>query len=536
MTAPRPLACRQARPYLSALADGELADPLAAAVAAHAATCHACEEILARHRSLAALLAQLPTSEPSPEVLQRVLAARAPQRVGPVARESLRPRPAHSGRAGWRRRALMGAIASAFSPGPYRSRPRPALLVALPALAAVLVLTLALFALHDGQQQRFASSSHSPSRQQVSGNPLTDARNAAEGRAHDLGFQPVLPALVPQGARFLSAVLTPAPALGGAARLDLSWTLSGGLAALHVRESAQAFGAWADYKPQAAPLRLAWQLPGHRPWRAAVFAPDQSRWAVAQSRDDVSLAADVAFAGQSSADEQTRATAENVLRLVTLSMDAPANLSSAPLPPDPSATVVHYSAQGTVNGTQFGWEAYLDTASGQARIDVRDAGGALLYSDVTAGGNLTRFDAASHLYQRTTPGQLPAEAQLRAGVSAFFAAGASYAQAGKLWNVGLAQWQGRTLMRFALTTAPYLTYVYADPNSLRVVGASVDLSAPDHPGTPDGPSQLASATACLSYTLVEYLRPSDVPAAIFDPAPPSGYEAGQPRSTLTCGG
>lgn len=534
MTAPHPLSCRQARPYLPALADGELADPLAAAVAAHAATCRACGEVLARHRSVASLFAALPTTEPSPEVLQRVLAARAPQVVGPIAREPLRPRSAGRGRS-FRRPVFLNALATTLSPAPYRQRPRPALWVALPALAAVLVLTLALFALRHSPQQ-IAGSSHTPQRSSVaSGNPLTDARTAADGRAHDLGFQPVLPAFLPQGAHFVSATLTPAAALGGPPQLDLSWTLTGGLASLHVREAAQALDAWADYKPQPAPLRLAWQLPGHQPWRAVVFAPDGGRWAVAQSRDAVAIAADVSFAGQASADEQTRVTAENVLRLVTLSMDAAPGLTAAPLPPDPSATVIHYTAQGAVNGQRYGWEAYLDPAGGRAHIDVRDAGGVLLYSDVISDGTLTRFDAASHVYQRITSGSFPAEAQLRAGVSAFFAAGNSYVQAGKLWNLGTAPWQGRSLLRFALTTAPYLTYVYADPDSLRVVGASVDPPAPDHPGTLDGPSQLASASECLSYTLVEYLAPRAVPVAAFDPAPPTGYAPGQARATVTCG-
>lgn len=533
MNASRPLSCRTARPYLSALADGELVEPLASAVAGHAAVCRTCGEIVAHHRSVAAQLADLPPSEPSPEVFQRVLAARAPQVVGPVAHESLRPRAGHTRHV--RRLAFLAALIGATAATPYRSRPRPALWVALPALAAVLVLALTLFALHRVPQQTAGSANASMS-QPMSGNPLIDAHIAADGQAQDLGFAPVLPRFLPQGARFVSAHITPAAALGGAARLDISWTLSGSVAALHVRESSQALAAWGDYRAQSSPLRLAWQIPGYQPWRGVLFVPDGARWAVAQSRAAISIAADVSFADQTGADEQARVTAEDVLRLVTLSMDAAPDLSSAPLPPDPAATVVHYIAQGIVGGTRYVWEAYLDAAGGRGRIDVRDAAGDLLYSDVIAGGALTRYDAGEHVYQRIAAGDYPAEAQIRPGVAAFFAAGNSYVQVGKLWRMGLTQWRGRTLARFALTTAPYLTYLYVDPATLRVVGASVDVGSADQPGTMDGLSQLASASECLSYTLVDYLRPSDVPSGALEAPASSGYVPGRVHGTITCGG
>jgi hypothetical protein len=198
--------------------------------------------------------------------------------------------------------------------------------------------------------------------------------------------------------------------------------------------------------------------------------------------------------------------------------------------------VIHYTATGTVGGESYAWEAYLEPTDGRGRIDVRDAGGTTLYSDVFSGGNLTRFDPATRVYERIAADQLPAESALRSSVVAFFAAGYSYVQAGKLWDVGVGQWRGRTVLQFALTTAPYLTYVYADPATLRIAGASVDLASSDHPGTLDGPSQLASTGACLSYSMVEYLGPGAVPTATFEPTPPLGYTAGQTRAPVTCGG
>src|SRR5579884_2538159 len=106
-----PLRCRDVRPYLSALPDGELTEPQRAAVALHVADCPACNALLERHREVKRLLAALPASEPSPEVFERVLAARSPQAVGPVARESLRrrSRPASANRP-WRAPAFVTAL------------------------------------------------------------------------------------------------------------------------------------------------------------------------------------------------------------------------------------------------------------------------------------------------------------------------------------------------------------------------------------------------------------------------------------------
>jgi IS5 family transposase len=86
------LRCADAAPYLSALADGEVSEPLRSAVVAHAASCQLCGETLARHRTVNDMIAGLPDSVPSPAVLDRVLAARAPRILEPVRRESLRHR------------------------------------------------------------------------------------------------------------------------------------------------------------------------------------------------------------------------------------------------------------------------------------------------------------------------------------------------------------------------------------------------------------------------------------------------------------
>ncbi len=79
--------CAEAQPYLSAYADGELAEPLRAVVAAHVAGCAACRAEVERSRAVDRLLASLPATAPSPEVYARVQAAVARRGLDTVVRE-----------------------------------------------------------------------------------------------------------------------------------------------------------------------------------------------------------------------------------------------------------------------------------------------------------------------------------------------------------------------------------------------------------------------------------------------------------------
>src|SRR5690349_23100121 len=88
----QPVRCRDASRYLSPYADGELAEPLRERVAEHVAGCVSCRRELHRLQSASRLVATLPRSAPSPEVLDRVLAATGHGAGEPVVRESLRKR------------------------------------------------------------------------------------------------------------------------------------------------------------------------------------------------------------------------------------------------------------------------------------------------------------------------------------------------------------------------------------------------------------------------------------------------------------
>ena len=54
-----PLRCADVTPYLSAYADGELAQPLRAQIAAHLETCESCQAQVARYAGIDAALMTL---------------------------------------------------------------------------------------------------------------------------------------------------------------------------------------------------------------------------------------------------------------------------------------------------------------------------------------------------------------------------------------------------------------------------------------------------------------------------------------------
>src|SRR5579859_4758697 len=160
----QPMRCREVSRYLSPYADGELAEPLHERVAEHVAGCVSCRRELNRLQSASRLVAALPRSAPSPEVLDRVLAATARSAGEPVVRESLSkrrtpalvargmrilPRLAHAARIPHIPHVAHPSRAPYDSNGrmpiPVRAaHARPAGL--LPLLAASLVIALATFA------------------------------------------------------------------------------------------------------------------------------------------------------------------------------------------------------------------------------------------------------------------------------------------------------------------------------------------------------------------------------------------------------
>src|SRR5215469_3988065 len=89
MSAPL-IRCFEARPYLSAYVDGELDAGLAERIYEHLASCTECRRTAAKYRYVDELIGRLPAPGPSPEVLDRVLAATSSVNRERAVRESLR--------------------------------------------------------------------------------------------------------------------------------------------------------------------------------------------------------------------------------------------------------------------------------------------------------------------------------------------------------------------------------------------------------------------------------------------------------------
>jgi anti-sigma factor RsiW len=531
MSTDKPLRCADAEPYLSALADGEIAEPLRSAIAAHAATCPSCGETVERHRIVSRMMAALSDSIPSPAVLDRVLAARAPSSVESVRRESLRSK----------KRILIPRKLPAFLITPQAGSPSVPLLprkrswwqtAALPTLAAVLLVSLAFLAFHRLPAGILGSLSTQTVTPSPRGDPYLQAQAGVEAavQAQPLSFSPEVPWSLPPSAVFQSATVNTATHA-----LDIVWTLANPLAQLHVREAPVSLVHWTDYLLLGGSLPLAWQLPNKSAWSAASFTQDPARLAITQGDGALSIGVDVAIQGDgdvSQAGASIQTEAKNVLRLASLSMDSTRRHAPALSAPDTQTGILHYQAQSGSGANRTLVEAYVDTAHNRAHIAITDAQGKPLYDDFIQGTTDTRYDPQHHVYGRLPTLSTPlGEAPLDASAAAFFTLANSYVADGELWYLGQISWRGHSVVaQFVLTTASYLTYVYADAASGHILGAEVQYKVAQNIGATGVSSPLSPANGCMSYSLIAYL--ASAPPNTF--IPPSGYGAGEPTSAATC--
>jgi hypothetical protein len=544
MSQGRSLRCADATPYLSALADGELAEPLHAAVAAHVETCPSCGAALARHRLVNDLFAALPDSVPSPAVLDRVLdralAARAPQGgFEPVRRESMRRR--GRGRTLGLQLGLRRLPALLTTP---RLGPAPALVAlrprsfwrstALPALAALLIISFALVAFTRLTPMWLGSHGVSTGTPSPAGDPYQRARQGVADAvaSHPLRFTPEVPWNLPP-----SAVYQRADVDSASGTLDIFWSLAAPLAQLHVSEAPVALSRRGDYYPLLnGASTLAWQLPGKHAWAPGTFNRDTARLAVVQDDTTFSVGVDVAFPGGLDPTREvgtTQTQAANVLRLASLSMDSSRFDVPALAPPDVNSGVIHYVIQSGSGPGRVVRNAYVDLANQRAHVSVSDDSGRPLYEDYIAGGGDTRYDDLHGVYGHPTGASALKwdDVQLDAHVVNLFAFANNYLAYGDLWYIGQGQWDGHSVMEFAYTAAPYRTTVYVDLSRDAVLGAAVDYTAPQNAGV-QGVTSPFSATVCQRYITVEFLAS----ASASEFAAPQGYAAGTPPSPITCAG
>ncbi len=544
--------CREVSRYLSPYADGELAEPLRERVAEHVAGCVSCRRELTRLQSASRLVAALPRSAPSPEVLDRVLAATARGAGEPVVRESLRKRhsrrtssPAARGIHLLPRLARAARIPRAAHPSraPYDSHgrmpiparaahARPAGL--LPLLAASLVIALATFAfLRHPFAPQLAGQSSSPPASSVA-DVLRQTRTEMLAHGAQLAFTPVTPSFLPPGARFASAAVSPASAAVGQRYLDVVWSLNAPLTTLHVRQSPLALAARTDYTTGTPNAALAWQA-GASPWRAGQYLPQPDRMAVGQDRKTFSISLDVGIqpvAGGARA-EQARQAAVAVLRLVSLSLDAP-YLFVQVTAPETSTSILHYIAHGASTAGPATWEAYVDAAHSRERLSVTGARGRPLYTDIIAGDTALRLSPADDTYRQMTTEAAGGLAALPTDVVTFFDGANSLLADGELWNLGLQKLGTRQVYALALVGAPHPTTVYVDAKTQRIVAARVDEAASARPGGASASSRLSPAGGCPSYSLIEYLDPAQAPAGIFDTPRLASYRPGAAIATVSC--
>ncbi len=517
------LRCADAEPYLSALADGEVAEPMRSIVAAHAATCEHCGEILAHHQAVNSVFATLPPSAPSPAVLDRVLAVRAASE--PAQRESLRRR---KGTLGVRRLATLLTIPR-VEPRPALALPRPRSFwqsTALPTLVAVLLISFAFGAFSRVSPNLLGGQTAHTATPTPQGDAYQQAQAAVVSAvaAHPISYTPDVPWSLPPGATFQRAIVDPA-----SGTLDIVWTLTDGLAQLHVREAPVALALWSDYVPSTSSLALAWQLPGKAGWRTERSASDTSRLAMVQDHGAYSVAVDVSFRGGVSVSDvnaNTQSQATNILRLASLSMDSTRFTTSTILAPDTLHAVVHYVAQSGSGANRVQSDVYVDPDGNRARVTVSDSQG-VLYEDFISGTNDTRYDPRHSVYQRLPQLSSPlGDALLDGRTATFFSYIDNYLADGELWYVGTLN---ANTDEFALTTAPYRTIIYVNVSSLIVLGAVVDYSTTQNVGA-EGLVNYFTHNTCLSYTSVDYL--SSAPATTF--TPPKSYRAGTPPASVAC--
>ncbi|HZC05880.1 MAG TPA: zf-HC2 domain-containing protein [Ktedonobacterales bacterium] len=561
------LDCDTIAPYLSAYADGELAEPVRAQVATHLADCAHCASQLDRIRTIDQIVSSLPRTAPSAGVFERVLtAANHIVSTDPrtVTRETL---PGANGAALLRRiRELIapddimddiidnivddrrvsgddedGGVDEGM-PGTARLRPRrarpPWIAAAIPAAAALLIVALAatLFNRFPSFPRQGAITHPTPNVE----SPLRQTRSAVAALAGQLAFTPISPTYLPSGASAPRATTGPAEQTQANSRyLDVMWTFSGGpVTTLRLREMPHGLGFdgyTAGSSNAAAPLT--WSLPNATGWQPLTSTTCARCLAVGETRPTLQIALDAQPRAAASADAVAA-----WLRLVSLSLDAPYQPIHVSLAAPDSSLALRYLATVTdAQGHVWTWDVSTFGASGiQQSARARGVG-----SDVTEivnGGSVARLDNATHTYESLAP---PApSAQPPRIVTQPLNAAEEYVAAGEFWNLGVKSVtlpDGRTLNAYDLfwVNAAQPEHLYADASSGQMI-ALVVTPSDSHPGGPNGVRTFISTTACqpyiVTYTFVEYVPQTTQMASLFSTQEPPGWRQGAVAPAFTCGG
>jgi hypothetical protein len=531
MSAQPPMRCHDAAPYLSAFADVELAEPLAAQIATHIATCEPCAAKVARSRQLDALLGTLPASRPSASVFENVQSAIQAQADPQAVRESLRRRST----APRRRLTIVGA--PTFTPPPLprtaTTRRSRVLAATIPTVAALLLISLTLIAFSQARQRPTDPLAGNPTSTPAPvGTVLQRSQQAVAALQSELSFKAVLPRYLPEGAKLGPVTISYAETQGqqpNQAYLDVTWNVdSGAVCQIHLRETPSKLG-WVGYAAGGDNPLLSWQLPSAQPWRPLNVQQTSQRPAVGQNRGALAIALDVAPCAADASTDDIAA-----LRIISLSMDA-LYTPLAITPNSGAGHVLHYievgaSPRGTV---LFRREVYSTADQAQQRIETFAADDTHIATTIIHGDRVVQFNYATRQVFSGQVGAVggPAPLPSTRAMRLFFSA-TSFIYQGELWNLGPSTYQGAQVYALALVNGPQPATAYVDMASHQVIAVRVTTSSATQPGGASA-EPLFPASACGGYTLIEYL--AQAPSGTFSQQAPDGFQpGGLPLPPPTC--
>lgn len=541
------LRCAEAKPYLAAFADGELVEPMRAQIEAHTARCRACQQQVLRYQTIDALIAALPHSAPAPEVLDKIISATSSKSAEPAVRESLcKPH-----------RQLVSRALPAFltlpeaepAPQPTRRHAKHSLWLtgALPTLAALLIITMALVAFHRlPLSDRLSSKGQHQNISHLS--TLEQTRQQVTTQQKELSFTPMLPTYLPPGTQLQSVAVGPAHVGITSHFLDVYWAVPHGIGTIHLRESPIRLSIRKDISVGSVDPTLSWQI-GAQPWRPVALQSAHNHWAVGQDRDTFSISLDVDQRGSNGAITSTIGFQKvNALRLISLSLETPyAPITVATS--DQSGYILHYQSQAATAQGNITWDGWMDATHNRLKITAK-RDGQLLYTDVLVAGHgaspILHIDAMRHTYTHLSldsAGYAYLASQggsisqsLPPDVSHFFYEASTFISDGEWWNLGSASFANVSAYKLAIDNAPHSTYVYIDQKTSAIVGMQMDTASTMQPGGPLAKSVFVSKSICQSpvtYTLVEYLK--SAPAEHFAASAPPNYQESAAVPTAVCG-
>lgn len=535
--------CDDIAPYLSAYADGELAEPLRSEVAAHIGACDRCSGQLARIATIDQLIGGLARTTPSAGVFERTLAAATRQSVAgarSVTREAL-----GTPRLPELRRRAQRFIAPELEDdegervhGPSisaRTRRAPWIAAAIPAIAALLLVSFA-FALFS--RTPTAQRGGAPTARTNAEGTLQQTRTQVDAAARQLAFTPITPTYLPNGASAPTVRVGPDQVDAISRYLDVTWTFtSGPVRTLHLRELPAGLSFYGYTIVSADTAALAWSLPQASGWRQLKLTGCSTCLAVGEAHAKVQLALDAQPTRNASATEVAA-----WLRLVSLSLDAPYQPLTISLNgPDSSLALQYRALVRTPAGAEYTWQASVVGALGTEESFTAIGAGVNVTEIVNAGSGGARLDNITHTYQPLSP-PLPSVMPPQRVTQPLFAPG-GFVTYGELWNLGAKQVtlpSGRVLpvYDFYWVDAAQPEHLYVSQVTGRAVALIIDTTASAHPGGVHGAQSYVSTSACaantVTYTSIEYVPQATLPANAFDTSQPPNWSQGIVIPPFSC--